>query len=262
MRQILTLAWVVWLEMLRRKDFYVLLILLLVFLGALLMLNVFGLGRLVIYIKEIGLLLIWGASWILATALGARQLPQEETRGTVFALLAKPVRRGQVLLGKWLGVWLGAVAATTLFYGILLVVVLARGGALNGLALAQALGLHFVFLGLLAAMAIAFSTRLHADAAAVMTYVVSLSAWLVLPRAPDLALHARGLGQTGLMLVYYLLPHLEVLDMRRRLIYDWPPAAGSAVALALTYGACWTALILFLGWLGYRKRRFARGTIM
>ena len=48
MTRILTLAWLVWLEMIRRKDIYVLLILLTAFLVTLMTLDLFGLGQAVI----------------------------------------------------------------------------------------------------------------------------------------------------------------------------------------------------------------------
>src|ERR1035437_936785 len=88
MIRILTLAWLVWLEMIRGKDNYVLLILLAAFLVTLMAFNLFGLGQAVPYLKEIGLLLAWVCSWILAVSVSARQLPQEERQGTIFPQIA------------------------------------------------------------------------------------------------------------------------------------------------------------------------------
>ena len=93
MISVLTIAGVVWLEVLRRKDVYVLFILLAAFLIALLTLDVFGLGSAVGYVKELGLLLVWLFSWILAVTVSVRQLTREEEQGTIFPLLAKPVTR-------------------------------------------------------------------------------------------------------------------------------------------------------------------------
>ena len=99
MKRILTIASVVWIELLRRKDVYVLFILLLAFLMILMSLNVFGLGGLVVYVKEIGLLLTWLFSWILAVNISSRLLPQEETQRTIFPLLAKPISRAEIVVG-------------------------------------------------------------------------------------------------------------------------------------------------------------------
>jgi len=262
MIRILTLAWLVWLEMLRRKDVYVLLILLVAFLVTLMALNLFGLGQAVSYLKEIGLLLAWVCSWILAVSVSARQLPQEERQGTIFPLLAKPVSRAEVLLGKWLGAWVVTGAATLVFYALLAGMVALRGGGFGGVVLAQAWLLHFGLLGIITALGIAFSTRLHGDAASALTYVVTLAAWLVLPRVPDLMLTARGALQTGLMTIYYALPHLELFDLRHRLVYGWPPVPGAVVLWILVYGLLMTAVFLTLGWLAYRNKRFTRGAIL
>lgn len=261
MTRILTLAWLVWLEMIRRKDIYVLLILLAAFLVTLMTLDLFGLGQAVIYLKEIGLLLAWVCSWILAVSVSVRQLPQEERQSTIFPLLAKPVSRAEILIGKWLGAWVVTGTATLVFYVLLALMVALRGGGLDVVVLAQVWLLHLGLLVIITALGIAFSTRLHADAAAALTYVVTLAAWLILPRVPDLVLTARGATQNGLMLVYYALPHLELFDMRCRLVYGWPPASGLAVLLVLFYGLLMTIVFLTLGWLAYRNKRFARGAM-
>ncbi len=262
MIRILTLARMVWLEMVRRKDIYVLLILLAAFLVTLMTLDLFGLGQAVSYLKEIGLLLAWVCSWILAVSISTRQLPQEERQGTIFPLLAKPVSRTEVLIGKWLGAWSVTGAATLAFYALLTALVALRGGGFDGVLLAQAGLLHIGLLAIITALGMAFSTRLHGDASAALTYVVTLAAWVVLPRVPDLAMTARGAAQTALMAIYYLLPHLELFDLRRRLVHGWPPATGSAVLLTLIYGLLMTAVFLTLGWLAYRNKRFARGAIL
>lgn len=262
MMRILTLAGLVWLEMIRRKDIYVLFIMLVVFLATLMALNLFGLGQAVGYLKEIGLLLTWVCAWILAVSVSARQLPQEERQGTIFSLLAKPVSRMEMLLGKWLGAWVVTGVATLFFYALLVLMVALRGGNFGGVVLMQAWLLHLGLLAIITALGVAFSTRLHADAASALTYVITLAAWLVLPRVPDLVLMARGVLNTGLMVIYYALPHLELFDLRRRLVYGWPPASASAMLLTLAYGLLMTAVLLTLGWLAYRNKRFTRGAIL
>lgn len=261
MIRILTLAWLVWLETIRRKDVYVLLILLAAFLVTLMMLDLFGLGQTVSYLKEIGLLLAWVCAWILAVSVSVRQLSQEERQGTIFTLLAKPISRVEVLIGKWLGAWVVTGAATLMFYGLLAFMVFLRGGEFGGVVLAQAWFLHLGLLAIITALGIALSTRLNADAAAALTYVITLAAWLVLPRVPDLVMAVQGAVRTGLMVIYYALPHLELFDLRCRLVYGWPPASGLVVLLILCYGLLMTVVFLALGWLAYRRKRFTRGAM-
>ena len=259
MMRILTIAEVVWLEVLRRKDIYVLFILLVAFLLSLLTLDVFGLGGLVGYVKEIGLLLAWIFAWILAVAVSVRQLPQEETRGTIFPLLAKPVTRGNVILGKWLGAWSIVAAATCMFYLLLAGIVFWRGGDFGAVILVQAVILHVGLLGMITALGILFSTRLNGDAAATLTLVVTLAAYLVLPRVPNLILNEHGIRGTCLLALYYALPHFELFDLRRRLVHGWDPVSVATAGQVVLYGLVMTAMFLLLAWLAYRRKRFSRG---
>ncbi len=259
MTRVLTIAGVVWLEVLRRKDVYVLFILLAALLLALLTLDAFGLGGAVVYVKEIGLLLAWVFSWVMAVAVSVRQLPQEEERGTIFPLLAKPVTRGQVILGKWLGAWSVVSAATGVFYLLLVGVVGGRGGSFGGVILCQAFFLHLGLLGIIAALGILCSTRLNRDAAATLTLVISLASFLVVPRVPVLILNEQGFRRTGLLALYYALPHLELFDLRRRLAHGWDPVGAATWLQVALYGALLAALFLLLAWLAYRRKNFMRG---
>ena len=259
MTRVRTLAAVVWMETLRRKDLYVLLILLLALLAVLTSVNVFGLGAVARYMLDVGLLFAWLFSIVLATGVAARQLPHEEARGTIYPLLAKPILRSELLVGKWVGVWTAAAAATGMFYLAVLLAAAARGGTVQAGCLAQALALHLTGLGCVTALAIAFSTRMTSSAAAAMTYVVTGAAFLLGPRVPELLAHESGFHAAGLLFAYYALPHLELFDLRQRLVHDWGPVPWGTALGIIGYGAIWIALLLLAGWLAYRGKRFRRG---
>lgn len=261
MTRLLTIAHVVWLEVLRRKDIYVLFILLLAVLVLLMSLNIFGLGAVTGYVKETGLLLGWVFSWIVSVSYASRLLPEEESKGTIFPLLARPVTRVQLVAGKWLGCWSVVCAATAVFYLALVGIVLLRGSGFCPTTLLQALCLHLWFLGVITALGIAFSTRLSFDAAAAMTFTVSLAAFFILPRAPSLMLSAKGFQQTGLLVLYYAMPHLELFDMRMRLVHGRGPISLAVFIEILAYGMSLMLAFLALGWIGYRSKRFSRGSI-
>jgi len=261
MIKILVIARMVWLETLRRKDLYVLLTLALAFLLTLMTLNIFGLRNLVGYVKETGLFLAWIFAWVLTIGVSVRQLPREERTGTIFSLLAKPVRRSELIIGKWLGAWSVAGAATLLFYVLLAAIVIARGGNFNPALILEALCLHFCFIGVLSAMAIFFTTRLNGDAAATLTAVLSAASFLLLPQAPQILDDLSGWRKDGFMVVYYALPHLELFDLRQRMVHDWETMRPGPFAAIILYGLLMTAIFLLLGWLAYRNKRFNREEI-
>lgn len=262
MTRILTIARIIWLEMLRRKDMYVLLILLGALLLALVSMDVFGLGGVVRYVLDAGLLCAWLLGWILAVAVSCRALPQEETRGTIFSLLAKPIRRGELILGKWLGAWTIVSGATLAFYLLVLVVVAWRGGSVNMATAGQAFLLHAMALGVISAIGIAFSTRLNQDAAVTLTAIVTGAAFLVVPRVPEFVTSAQGLKATILLLLYHLLPHFEVFDLRKRVVHDYGCAAWTPVLLAIGYGIALVGVALAIAWLAYHRKRFSRGVML
>ena len=262
MRQFVTLADIVWLEMFRRKELAVLLILLATLLVGLLSFDVFGLSQITGYMKDIGLLAVWILAWILAVNTSVRQLPQEEQRGTLFPLLAKPVSRLTLIIGKWLGAWSITCAALVCFYLTVCLAVWIKGGTFDITTLIQAILLHAAALALVTSLGLALSTRLNRDAATVTTYLVTGAAFLLLPRVPAMLVEARGAASYALFTLYYLFPHFEIFDLRRRLVHDWGAANWLILAEVLLYGVLMTIVFLTLAWLGYRKRRFSRGAIL
>ncbi len=259
MTRILTIAKVSWLELIRRKDLYVLLILLGAMLFTLVSLNVFGLGSVVGFVKDAGLLGAWLCGWILVVNCASRQLPQEEKRGTILPLLAKPIGRGELLIGKWLGAWSAVSTAVLTFYLLTLVLVWAHGGHFDLLTLAQAFVLHTAALGIVAALAIALSTRLNQDASATVTYVASAAMFVIVPKVPEMVSHAQGWRQTALMILYGALPHFELFDLRRRAVHQYGPMSWPLLGVILLYGAIVIIIFLLLAWLGFRTKRFSRG---
>lgn len=261
MIRIMVIAQTVWRETLRRKDIYVLIVLLLAFFMTLMSLNIFGLRHLVGYVKEAGLLLAWIFAWIVTIGASVRQLPQEEKTGTIFSLLAKPVRRAELIAGKWLGAWLIAGVAAACFYILLAGIVHARGGSF-GLALTlEAWILHICFLGILAAMGILFSTRMNNDAAATTTAVLSIASFLLLPQVPLLVCELSGWRKDCLLVLYYSLPHFEIFDLRQRLVNDFEPIHAWPFLMIVSYALLMTAIFLLLAWLAYRRKRFNRDVL-
>jgi ABC-type transport system involved in multi-copper enzyme maturation permease subunit len=259
--KIRTIAGAVWLEILRKKDLYVLLILLSALLITLVSLNIFGLGGMSRYVKDIGLLLAWIFGLVLTIHISARELPQEETRGTIFPLLARPITHAEIIIGKWLGVWSIVVMATLCFYLLVAGVTIGMGGSIGLAAITQGFMLHAVLLGIISAIALAFSTRLNSDAAATMSFVIAGASFLIIPRIPNLLVHQQGLSSNVLLLLYNILPHFEIFDMRKRIVHDYGPMPNNICALIILYGITLIAIILFIAFLLYRKKRFSRGAI-
>ncbi|HTX20400.1 MAG TPA: ABC transporter permease subunit, partial [Candidatus Aquilonibacter sp.] len=106
MNEIFAVAGVVIKELYRRKDFYVLFILTVVICLIMASVNIYNDNEIIRYIKDLCLLLIWISSLVIAITTTARQIPAEREQRTLLPLLAKPLSRTQLILGKFLGCWL------------------------------------------------------------------------------------------------------------------------------------------------------------
>lgn len=254
-----TVARWVWMEGIRRKDAYVLLVLL----GALLLfLSLYDPpvnASPVRYVLETGLLLTWLFSFVLTVTLAGRQLPADLSSGMVLAVLSKPLNRKGWLIGKWAGSWGMVSTATLIFYAAVAGIGLLQGGLESFEVWAQAMLLHVAALSVVTVFAIALSTRLTAGATVSIGLLVALACWTLLPVIGRQAAETGGVGGSAFQVLYYSLPHLELLDLRRRVVHAWGPAPWRMVVAALVYAGAWTFLGLLLAWLGFRRRSLGRG---
>ena len=258
MNSILAVAGVVMKELYRRKDFYVLFVLTAVITLLAGSANFFDNGRIVRFVKEICLLLIWVASLVIAVTVAARHLPLERETRTIFPLLAKPITRTEVLLGKFLGCWLACWLALVLFYTFFGVICLTRepeGALINYI---QALLLHWGMLAVVVAMALLGSLVFAAPSSNNTITLVGVTGILLIGRhLHTIALQQPEPQQTFLQAVYFVIPHLELFDVRDLVIHNWPAIPAGIVALALLYAAFYTAFFLSLAAWRFRKLSLA-----
>src|SRR6516164_564953 len=152
MNTVFALASVVIKELYRRKDFYVLFVmtaLITLIMGSVTFFNDPKIAR---YLKEICLLLIWISALVIAIGTTARQIPAERENRTIFPLLAKPVTRGQVVVGKFAGCWLACGVALVMFYVFFGVISAAREGHWPLVQYFQAFWLQYAMVGVVVAL--------------------------------------------------------------------------------------------------------------
>src|ERR1700722_20004719 len=152
MNTIPALARVVLKELYRRKDFYVLFILTVLITLLMVLANLFDDNKITGYVKEVCLLLIWISALAMAVGTTARQIPAECENRTIFPLLAKPVTRAQVVVGKFLGCWVACGIALACFYLFLGVVSGSYEHEIQALNYCEVFWMHWMFLAVVIAM--------------------------------------------------------------------------------------------------------------
>ena len=255
MNTILALAGVVIKELYRRKDFYVLFVLTAVITLLMGSVSFFHDTGIVRYVKEIALLLIWIAALVIAIGTTARQIPAERENRTIFPLLAKPVTRGQVIVGKFTGCWLACGLALMVFYVFFGVVSGSREHYWPVLSFFQAFWLQWVMLGIVVAFVLLGSVVFAAPSSnATISFIVILGILLLGGHLNQVALQQPEPLRSIVYGVYFLLPHLEWYDVRDLIIYDWNRVGWLDCALATLYAATYAALLLFGAWLVFRRK--------
>jgi len=212
-----------------------------------------GEGRRVALDLGLGLLSLFG--FLLVLLLGTRMVQKEVEGRTILLLLARPVRRIDFLLGKFVG--LLAVVAIGLA-GMLLI--LAAVLALSGYGLDASLGVagYYAFLELvivssLALLLTACSSPLLAAFLLLALYVAghlihSLLEMARLVSQPALAQALKG--------AFYLLPRLDLYSCTLQVVHG-TRLSGGEVLWGTTYAVLYAAGVLGVALLIFRAREFS-----
>ena len=255
MNTVLALAGVVIKELYRRKDFYVLFVLTAVITLVMGSVSFFHDTRIVRYVKDIALLLIWISALVIAIGTTARQIPAERESRTIFPLLAKPVTRGQVILGKFVGCWLACGLVLIVFYLFFGVVSGSREHHWPLLNYFQALWLQWVMLGIVVALVLLGSVVFAAPSSnATISFIVVLGILLLGRYLNQVALQQPEPLRSIVYGVYFLIPHLEWYDVRDLIIYDRNRVGWLDCGLATLYAAVYMAVFLVGAWLVFRRK--------
>lgn len=148
----------VFLETIRRNEFYVLLILTLLFVIAAVVVAFVGIENASTgtFLLNFGMMFAYFSAHIMALLTTARQVPNEIETRQIYPMLAKPLARGHYLVGKWIASWASGAGA------LAILMALGWGAApkpetYHAGLLAQALVLHAVSIAMLAAAALLLS---------------------------------------------------------------------------------------------------------
>jgi ABC-type transport system involved in multi-copper enzyme maturation permease subunit len=255
MNTIAAVAWVVVKELYRRKDFYVLFILTALITLLMGSVNLFHDTHIVRYLKEICLLLIWICSLVIAITLTARQIPIERESRTIFPLLAKPVTRTHLILGKFFGCWLACAITLAVFYLFFGLAAMTKEHHWPLANYFQAISLHWIMLGIVVAMALLGSLVFTAVSANTTICFVATSFILLLGRHLDkVAMQVAEPARGALQVLFFTIPHLEFFDLRDLVVHDWAPVPWLVCLKAAGYALGYTAIFLVAACILFRRK--------
>jgi Cu-processing system permease protein len=255
MNTLLALSSIVVKELYRRKDFYVLFVLTAVITLVMGSVSFFNDAKIARYLKEICLLLIWISALVIAIATTARQIPAERENRTIFPLLAKPVSRAQVVVGKFAGCWIASGMALVVFYLFFGVISGSREHHWPLLQYVQAMWLQWAMLAIVISLALFGSVVFAAPSSnGTIVLVVVLGILLLGRHLNQVALQQAEPLRTLVYTIYFLIPHLEWYDVRDLVVYNQHLVGWVDCALATFYAGVYVAFLLFATWLVFRRK--------
>ena len=193
----------------------------------------------------------------IAIFVGVGLVYKELERRTVYAIFAKPVGRGEFLVGKYLGLCLTlAVNVAVMGAGVSLALLYVSGGY-DPLVLSiwPAVLLIFVELMIIVAVALLFSSFSSPALSALLTFAV----FVIGHFSADMKLLAASTGTTAAKIffgvLYYLLPNLSHYTVITDAGHGIAPAP-AAVAVAVLYAFVYIAVLLAASILIFNRRNF------
>ena len=205
-------------------------------------------------IKDVGLASISIFGVLMAILIGTGLVYKEIDKKTIYTLLAKPLHRAEFILGKFLGLVLTLFVMTAAMTVIFLAIVYAHTLKVEtGLLVAVV----YIFLELVLITAVAilfssFSTPILSSLFALGFYLIGHLSWgleLILKKMQP------GPGRSLVRALFMILPDLENFNFRTEVVHGLPIPPGITLS-AFFYGVCYTAFILGLAVLIFRRRDF------
>jgi ABC-type transport system involved in multi-copper enzyme maturation permease subunit len=192
---------------------------------------------------------------VIAIFLGVGLVWKEIDKKTIYTLASKPLPRWELLLGKYLGLWI-TLAVEVLALGAIYVLVIGAQQGMPHPTVYVALAMLMLELTLLCAWATLFSTFAAPTGASAYT----LGIYLIGHFTDDLLRFGEASRNPGFRAlaeaVYATFPNLEAFNLRAEAAHGLTIPAGE-VAWITGYGLGYTALVLGVAMLVFSKRDFA-----
>lgn len=267
MRATVLIAWNVFRESVRDKVLYNLVLFAIVLIGASYLIGQLTAGQDVKIIKDLGLAATSIFGLFIAVFIGIGLVSKEVERRSIYGLLAKPIERHQLVIGKYIGLTLTLAVNLTVMasalYGVLAVmawrtdplVVKAWDAPALDPALLQAVILTFVELAIVTAIALFFSTFSTPLLSAAMTVLLFIAGRFSEDLRHFNDVVESGAAATLARALYWILPNLAPFDVRMQVVHGIPVPLGY-VALTAAYGAVYVAALLTLAAAIFSRRDF------
>lgn len=241
LRTLFVIAHSTFVENVRDKVLYGILVFAFIFTTFTLFLGSISLGEDLQVVRSMGLAGIYLFGLLITIFLATALVFKELEHKTVYFILSKPVSRWQMVVGKFCGLFASVALSVVGMLAVYLCVVWYQGGGFDGGAL-WAVGYQLLELMVIIALSIFFST--YARPLASVVYVVI---FLYVGHSLSLLLQVTkesGVVQNFFALLYHVLPNLEKFNLREVVLHGGAPSVEGVLATA-AYAVLYVTLLLF-----------------
>ena len=265
-----TLGWIAvngFRESVRDRVLYNLVVFAILLMGASFLLGQLTAGQDLKIIKDLGLSAMSIFGLFIAVFIGIGLVSKEIERRSIYSLMAKPIRRHEVVIGKYAGLVLtlavNIAIMTVALYGVLAYVAWgenefarqAREAPALDPALLKAVALILVQLMVVTAIALFFSTFSTPILSAALTFGVYVAGYFSADlRNFDQVVDSR-VAQTFARALYYVLPNLASFDVTSQVVHGLPVTAGYLV-VTVGYAFIYIAVLIVAGATVFSRREF------
>ena len=267
MRAIGLIAVNVFRESVRDKVLYNLVFFAVLMMGASFLIGQLTAGQDVKIIKDLGLAAISVFGLFIAVFIGIGLVSKEVEKRSIYGLLAKPIRRRDLVLGKYAGLLLtlavNLTVMTIALYAVLAVISWQIAPTVQqawdrpalDVRLVRAVAMTFVELAVVTAIALFFSTFSTPMLSAALTFGLFIAGRFSGDlRNFDQAVDSPAAAALTTAL-YWILPNLAPFDVRSSIVHGVPVTAGY-LAISSLYGVIYSAALLVAATFIFSRRDF------
>lgn len=256
MRKTALIFWTVMIEAVRRREVYAIVLFASILIAVIGSIRFFDLASLSKFYREAALKVMGLATAATVIVLGARQLPREFERRTIYTLLAKPIGRASFLFGKFLGVVGSGVFCYALFMAIFLAGSWWLRSPIDAGLLAQHVYLQILGLCVIASLAFMLSLVGNLDMAITVSALVVLMAQMFTSALTFLYGYVGPAARFFFRVLNVVVPQLTLLDLSAKVVHGeiWDPVPAWVLGALTLYAGAFTAVFLTVSYLLFRRR--------
>ncbi|RMF97186.1 MAG: hypothetical protein D6734_02655 [Candidatus Schekmanbacteria bacterium] len=251
--KILVIAFNTFKEIIRDRVLYNIIIFSLLIIFSAVLLGRLSIGEHSKIVEDIGLSAIEIFALLISIFIGITLVYKEIDKKTIYTILAKPVKRYQFILGKFIGLVAIILVNIVVMSTVLMVISWSISGIFK-FQLLQAVFLIFFEMIIITAVAILFSSFTTPFLSTLFTlaiFIIGTATTDIKNLSKKASLPLRILAET----LYYILPNLDNFDVKMQAVYG-QNINSSFLIWSVCYALLYSVLIVSLAIVIFEKRDF------